>query len=198
VFVILSLAGLIAILSSTMSKSPTLPLFAKYLNANENEIGLIASASTITGIIVNVVSGTLSDIYGKRKMLIISGFFFASSPLLYLIVNEAWQLILIRVYHGVATAIFTPVAIASIASMYKSKRGEAIGAFSSFVTIGRLLAPLIVGGILSLAGFKETYVVCGLTGLFAFIILLNLPKFEEENLIKRKTVYKLRKYYLME
>ena len=75
---LLSAAGLLAILSSTASKSPMLPLFAEYLGAGPSEIGLIAAASTIIGIVVNVTAGTLSDVYGKRKPLILSGFFFAT------------------------------------------------------------------------------------------------------------------------
>ena len=74
VLTLLSIAGLVAILSSTASKSPTLPLFAEYLGAEPGEIGIIAAASTITGIVVNITAGTLSDLYGRRKLLILSGF----------------------------------------------------------------------------------------------------------------------------
>ena len=115
ILVYISVAGLVAILSSTASKSPTLPLFAEYLGAGPGEIGIIAAASTITGIVVNVTAGTLSDILGRRKLLLLSGFFFATAPFLYLLVTDPWQLIIVRVYHGVATAVFTPVAIAAIA-----------------------------------------------------------------------------------
>ncbi len=189
-FIILSIAGLLAILSSTMSKSPTLPLFAKQLGVSEGELGFIAAASTITGIIVNITAGALSDIYGRKKLLIASGFFFASSPFLYLVVTDAWQLALIRAYHGIATATFTPVAMASIADMYKSRRGEMMGIFSSTTMIGRLLAPSIAGALLSLASFKEAYLTCGLAGLAAFIALFNLPAFEVEKNFSRKEARK--------
>jgi len=173
-----------------MSKSPTLPLFAKKLGVSEGELGFIAAASTITGIIVNITAGALSDIYGRKKLLIASGFFFASSPFLYLVVTDAWQLALIRAYHGIATATFTPVAMASIADMYKSRRGEMMGIFSSTTMIGRLLAPSIAGALLSLASFKEAYLTCGLAGLAAFIALFNLPAFEVEKNFSRKEARK--------
>ena len=76
---LLSAAGLVAILSSTASKSPTFPLFAEHLGAEADEIGLIAAASTITGIVVNITAGTLSDLYGRRKLLILSVFLHNSS-----------------------------------------------------------------------------------------------------------------------
>ena len=72
-FLLLCFMGAFAIFSSTMSKSPTLSWFSEFLGASDFEIGLIAAASTITGIFVNVTAGSLSDVYGRRKMLIISG-----------------------------------------------------------------------------------------------------------------------------
>ena len=167
-FIILSISGLLAILSSTMSKSPTLPLFAKHLGISKGELGFIAAASTVTGIIVNVTAGTLSDIYGRKRLLVASGFFFASSPFLYLLVTDAWQLALIRAYHGIATPTFTPVAMALVADMYKSRRGEMMGLFSSATMIGRLLAPSIAGLIISLASFNEAYIACGLFGCLLY------------------------------
>ena len=174
-FLALSASGLFAILSSTMSKSPTLPLFAESLGLSEGEIGLVAATSTITGILVNFSAGALSDIYGRKKLLMASGFFFASAPFLYLFVSNAWQLALIRAYHGIATATFTPVAIALIADIYQSGRGEMMGWFSSATMVGRLAAPITAGVILSLAGFKEAYLLCGIIGAIALVSMSQIP-----------------------
>lgn len=50
-FVLIALIGGLAILSSTMSKTPVLPLFAESLGASPMEIGWIVIASTIPGIL---------------------------------------------------------------------------------------------------------------------------------------------------
>ena len=176
VLVYISIAGLVAILSSTASKSPTLPLFAEYLGAGPDEIGIIAAASTITGVVVNVTAGTLLDILGRRKLLLLSGFFFATAPFLYLLVTDPWQLIVVRVYHGVATAVFTPVAIAAIADVYRERRGEVMGYFSSATLLGRLMAPSIAGTAITLYSFHGAYIVCGAFGIAALIALLKFPE----------------------
>ena len=171
-FLLLCFMGAFAIFSSTMSKSPTLSWFSEFLGASDFEIGLIAAASTITGIFVNVTAGSLSDVYGRRKMLIISGLIFASAPFLYLGVTEIWQLVLFRIYHGFATAIFMPVSLAYIADMFSSRRGEFMGIFSSSTMIGRLLAPIAAGFLVSiqfLAPFQLAYLVCGIVGVIAMI-----------------------------
>ncbi|MCD6312253.1 MAG: MFS transporter [Thaumarchaeota archaeon] len=80
----------------------------------------------------------------------------------------------------IATAAFTPVAFALTADMYESKRGEIMGFFSSATMIGRLIAPILAGAILSLAGFREAYIVCGGVGVIALASILS-PSVSEPN-----------------
>ncbi len=171
-FIALSIAGFFAILSSTMSKSPTLPLFAESLGINTAEIGFIASISTFVGIFTNVIAGSLSDKYGRKVLLRAGGFVFATAPLLYLFVRNSFQLAAVRAYHGLATAIFVPVSLAFIADIFPNRKGEMMGIFSSAMTAGRMMAPLLAGTIILRFGFKEAYETCWLAGMIAFPIIL--------------------------
>jgi len=69
----------LAIFSSTISKSPILPIFAKSLGATGIQIGWIASASTIPGILISYLAGDLADRFGYKKILIGSLLIFASA-----------------------------------------------------------------------------------------------------------------------
>jgi len=178
-FAVLCALGAFAIFSSTMSKAPTLSLFAKFLKASPAEIGLIAAASTVVGIFTNVTAGALSDLYGRRTLILAATLIFASAPFLYIPVTEVWQLILVRTYHGFATATLAPVLSAAIADMYSSRRGEMMSVSSSSQYVGRLLAPIVGGGVISLLGlslstFHTVYLVCGLSGSIALFLSLSL------------------------
>jgi MFS family permease len=183
VFLIVCIMGFLAILSSTMSKSGVLQYFAGYLKTPDVWLGVVYAASTIPGILISLPAGSLSDILGRRKMLLISGIIFATAPFLYLIINVWWQLALVRFYHGFATGMFVPVAQALIAEAYPSRRGERISLFSSVTAIGRSIAPLIGGSILVLTNpfvlspeyytnFSGVYLAVGFTGLSALVIAL--------------------------
>ena len=113
-FWVLCVVGAFAILSSTMSKNPVLNPFAQSLGTPANLTGIIAAASTIPGILVSLPAASLSDVLGRRKMLLFATFVFATAPFLYLFVTVWWQLAFVRFYHGFATAIFVPVAEATI------------------------------------------------------------------------------------
>lgn len=182
VFLMVCIMGFLAILSSTMSKSGVLQYFVGYLKTPGVWLGLVYSASTIPGILISLPAGSLSDILGRRKMLLISGVVFATAPFLYLTVNVWWQLALVRFYHGFATGMFVPVAQALIAEAYPSRRGERISLFSSVTAIGRSIAPLIGGSILVLTNpylspehytnFSGVYLAVGFAGLSALVIAL--------------------------
>ncbi len=167
--------GLFAILSSTMSKNPVLPRFAESLQTPEGFwTGFVAIASTIPGILISLPAGSLSDILGRRKVLLISSLIFASAPFFYLLINSWWQLILVRFYHGFATGMFVPVAEALIAETFPMKRGERISLFSSVTIVGRTIAPLLGGFILLITNynFHRLYLAVGIAGVTAFITAL--------------------------
>jgi len=148
---LLCIMGFFAILSSTMSKNPVLNPFAKYIGIPEADplLGVVAAASTMPGILVSLLAGKLSDIIGRKKILLLSSIIFASAPFLYLFITSPWQLILVRFYHGFATAMFIPVANAAIAEKFLSEKGEKMSTFSSVTIVGRTIAPILGGYILS-------------------------------------------------
>lgn len=166
--------GMLAILSSTMSKNPVLKPFASSLGTPAEWSGIVGAASTIPGILVSLPAASLSDILGRKKFLFIAGFVFASAPFLYILIVEWWQLIIVRFYHGFATAIFVPVAEASIAEIFPTKVGERISVFSSSTYIGRGIAPILGATILTLtnSNFHMLYLVVGMAGLTALITAL--------------------------
>jgi len=167
--------GAFAILSSTMSKNPVLKPFALSLDTPEGFwTGFVGSASTIPGILISLPAASLSDVFGRKKFLLIAGFVFASAPFLYLFIAVWWQLVLVRFYHGFATAIFVPVAEASMAELFPTRRGERMSLFSSATYVGRVAAP-ILGGYILLATNKDfhiIYLAVGVAGLTAFILAL--------------------------
>lgn len=166
-FVLISLIGGLAILSSTLSKTPVLPLFAHSLHATPAEIGWIVMASTIPGILVSYPAGALSDYLGSRRLLLASLVVFASAPFLYLLVHAAWQLMAVRFYHGFATAIFGTVANAAIAERYTNDRAARLSTYSSVTIVGRSIAPFLGGSLISLASFHAVYIACAISGMLA-------------------------------
>ncbi|MGB9134755.1 MAG: MFS transporter [Candidatus Bathyarchaeia archaeon] len=192
-FLVLCVVGAFAILSSTMSKNPVLKPFADSLETPNELLGLVASASTIPGILVGLPAGALSDIFGRRKVLLASALVFASAPFLYLFITSWWQLALVRFYHGFATAMFVPVANASIAVKFPKKRGERISLFSSATVVGRTTAPFLGGFILYTTnyGYQSLYLAVGVAGFSAFITAILFMERDWRSIEETKTAGKV-------
>ncbi len=183
-FILIATMGGLAILSSTMSKTPVLPLFASALGATPREIGWIVIASTLPGILISFPAGAISDFIGKRRVILASLIVFATAPFLYLLVTNSWQLMAVRFYHGFATAIFGTVATAAIAERYPERRAAMLSTYSSVTIVGRSVAPFLGGFLISVASFHSVYLACAASGVLAWLIGLMLPA--EVSSINRK------------
>jgi len=97
-------ASLLSRLGYQMARSPVLPAFAADLGALPEFIGVIVAASTVTGVFFKLPSGALSDVLGRKRIMVLGALFFALSPFLYPFVGNPWSLLALRFVHGFATA----------------------------------------------------------------------------------------------
>jgi len=176
-FRLLCLIGFLAFLSYDLIRSPLLPLFAERLGAQPEGIGLIVGVSTITGILLKLPAGSLSDLLGRRRLLIIGLSVFALAPYFYFGIRQFWQLVLLRAFHGLGTALFAPVAMAVVVDLFQEGRGEALSWYSSFTQAGRLSGRMIGGYLLIWFGFQQTFAVCAVIGIVIIVLfpILKLP-----------------------
>ncbi len=173
----LSLIGFFGIFTTTMAKNPVLPLFVKGMGGSAEIIGLISAISPIAGIVFSFPVGVMSDRIGRKKILLVSGLVFLVAPLLYLLVSDPWYLVPVRFFHGLATAILGPVASAAIAEAYGKSKGEKLGTYSSATLIGRTIAPIMGGALISffmvkggLIPYKAVYAAAFVASIPAFLL----------------------------
>ena len=176
---ILFAIGFFAIFSTTIAKNPVLPLFSQALGAGDAVVGLVAAVSPLAGILFSFPVGVLSDHLGRRRLLIASGAVFLSAPLLYLLITDPFWLIPIRFFHGTATAILGPVIAATIVVRFAGRKGEVLGQYSSATLVGRTLAPLVGGAIISffavypgLVPYRAVYIAAAVAAVPVLALIL--------------------------
>ncbi len=180
VFIAIVLASLLSRLGYQMARSPVLPTFAAHLGALPELIGIIVAASTITGVFFKLPSGALSDVLGRKRMMVLGGVFFAAPPFLYPLIEDPWSLLALRFVHGFATAIFSPVASAYVAGLTETGRGARLGWFSSANDLGSTAGPLIGGFVLYFTtSYSLTYLLVGALGILTLLVVLLLPDVDQ-------------------
>jgi MFS family permease len=171
--------GFLARFSYALARNPVLPLFALYLGAGPEAIGLAVGISTVTGIFFKLPAGALSDVIGRRRTMLAGLCFFAIVPFAYFFINSYSMLVVVRFLHGFATAVYGPVAMAVVADVAGERKGEMLSWFSSVAIIGTLAGAPIGGLIVSLMGgvdgatdatFNTVNAIVAVTGLASLLL----------------------------
>ncbi|HRI38396.1 MAG TPA: MFS transporter [Nitrospira sp.] len=173
-FMLICTVGIFSFISYNMVRMPALSLFAESLGASPERIGLIVSVSTLTGVLLKLPSGALSDIYGRRLLLKIGVVAFGLPPFLYLFVTDLDALTALRFLHGLATAIFAPSALATVAELYRERRGAALGTYTACTQSGSLLGPFLGGYLIHAAGFSAAFITSGIFGCIGMLLFYSL------------------------
>jgi MFS transporter, DHA1 family, multidrug resistance protein len=165
-------AGLLAYCSYAICRSPLLPLFARDLGADAPLIGFIVGASTLTGVALKLPAGAWSDIVGRRALLVTGAAVFAVMPFTYLAVSGLGLLIALRVVHGSATAIFGPVASASLSDIAPShRRATWLSAYSTVQGAGQAIGPVLAGYLIAMRRFDLAFLLAGAIAVSTPIIV---------------------------
>ena len=153
-----------------------LPLFARELGADARLIGLIVGASTLTGVVLKFPAGAWSDVLGRRPLLVAGALVFALTPFSYLAVSGIGLLIAVRVFHGSATAIFGPVASASLSDMAPAnRRATWLSTYSTCQGVGQAIGPVVAGYLIALGRFDATFALAGAVALLVPAIVWAWP-----------------------
>ena len=185
-FFYLCTLGVFCFISYNLVRMPVLSLFAESLGAGPERIGLIVSVSTITGVLLKLPSGALSDIYGRKMLLRIGVVAFGLPPFIYPFISDLNSLTALRFVHGLATAIFAPSALATVADLYKERRGAALGTYTACTQSGSLLGPFLGGWLAYTAGFSTAFVTAGVFGCIAILIFFSLHLDEPPPRVREK------------
>ncbi|MBS0167616.1 MAG: MFS transporter [Nitrospira sp.] len=173
-FMLICTVGIFSFISYNMVRMPALSLFAESLGASPERIGLIVSVSTLTGVLLKLPSGALSDIYGRRVLLKIGVVAFGLPPFLYPFITDVDALTALRFLHGLATAIFAPSALATVAELYRERRGAALGTYTACTQSGSLLGPFLGGYLIHAAGFSTAFITSGIFGCIGMLLFYSL------------------------
>lgn len=167
-----------------MGKTPLLPLFAVSLGASDALLGLIVAVSTLTGMVTKPLFGLLSDRMGRRLWLLIGTLVFAGVPFLYGLIETPGQLVVVRLLHGTATAIYGPVTVAYVAESGGKRKAERLGWFGMARSGGYLIGPVAAGWLLLTLDPVAVFTLIGGLSLAAFVPVLALGEKESSGDVK--------------
>jgi EmrB/QacA subfamily drug resistance transporter len=107
-----------------------------------------------------LVGGSLADLFGDKRVFSIGVASFGVMSLLCAASSSGTVLILARGLQGIAGALLTPAALATITAVFSGEeRGAAIGTWTAWTGIAFVIGPLLGGWLVSVGSWRSIFFI---------------------------------------
>ena len=155
----------------------TISIYAKQITSTDAYAGVMTGAFTLAALFIRIVAGKMLDKIGRRKVLMFGVGITVLSTVAYLLTNNIYIIIFLRVMQGVGFGI-SSTAIATIVTDItpESRMLEGIGYSGVGITITTAIGPSIA---LALVGenydkFNVLFIVTAAVALFTILLSFKL------------------------
>lgn len=161
---------------------PELNQFITQLGGADKK-GLIISLFTISAGLSRPFSGKLSDIIGRKVVMVVGAIICFCTSLLYPLASTVWIFLLLRFLHGFSAGFMPTGATALVTDILpENKRGVGMGIWGTFISLGIGVGQWLGSPVHAHFGFNALFSASALCSLCALLLIL----FAKETL--KKTV----------
>lgn len=132
--------------------------------------GISFGITFLASALISPYWGSLADKYGRKPMLLRSGYSLAALYFVNYFVTDPYWFLVLRVFQGLLAG-YVPASIALVGTNTPDKHvGYALGIMSTAAATGGIVGPLIGGFVSHLFGNREAFLFSGVVVLFAALI----------------------------
>ncbi|NJP39352.1 MFS transporter [Alkalicoccus luteus] len=162
------------------SATMVLPFLALYLDTFgtysdafvQRWAGFIFGITFLIAFFVSPLWGRFGDRFGRKPILVMTGFGVAVSLFLMGYVSSVWELFLLRAFMGLVTG-FIPTSMALIsAQTAREEAGKVLGTLQMGTVSGSLFGPVIGGLLADSVGFSYTFIITSIVIACATLLVL--------------------------
>ena len=151
-----------------------LPVIVTELGGNDLYVWAV-TVYLLTSTISGPIYGKLSDLFGRRPILLGAVILFLAASVGAGFSQEMWQFLLFRGLQGLGGGAVFPVALAVVADIYTPvERGKYLGLFGAVFGLSSVVGPAVGGLITDLVSWNWIFFVNVPVGLISLIVLWRL------------------------
>ena len=173
--------------------TPFIPYYIEAIGVNDPSrvnmwAALFAAAGNLALLLSAPCWGFISDIYGRRVMVLRASFVCGMLMPLMAFVPGVGSLVTLRFLVGLFAGTVTASQILISSNTPMENRGFALGTLSSAVFGGRMAGTALGGIVVDTFGYRAAFFICGIALITAgFVVLLGVTEqFEKTTSLRRK------------
>jgi len=158
VFAIVSIGLFMAAVDLTIVAT-ALPAIERELNATINWSGWTISIYALGQVIAMPMAGKISDMYGRKKVFMISAAIFTLSSLCCGFSGNMTLLLVPRFIQALGGGAFMPSATGIVSDHFGAERDRAVGMFTSILPVGGIVGPVLGALFVSYWSWRGIFLV---------------------------------------
>ena len=149
-----------------------LPAIQRDLHATLSGLQWIVDAYTLIVASLLMLSGSMSDRFGRRRVFQIGLTLFTAGSLLCSMAGSIGQLVAFRALQGLGASMLNPIALSIIANTFKDPkdRARAVGMWGAVAGVSLALGPLLGGALTQTIGWRSIFWINLPIGLLAIAL----------------------------
>jgi EmrB/QacA subfamily drug resistance transporter len=158
VFAIVSMALFMSSVDQTIVATG-LPAIQRELNAPINWSSWTITIYALGQVLAMPMAGKISDMYGRRKVFLISAAVFTVASLCCGLAGNIYVLVALRLIQALGGGAFMPSATGIVSDHFGRDRDRALGMFTSILPIGGIIGPILGGVFVAVWSWRGIFLV---------------------------------------
>ncbi len=172
----------------------TMPAYSLLkMDATKIQAGLLVTVFLFSAIIIRPFTGKWLEMFGMKRMLLISLLIFVGSTVMYLFQNSMNTLLIVRFIHGIGFGMATTASGGIVAnSIPENRRAEGMGYYTLAANMAVVAGPFTGLTVLQSGDRKDLFIVAIFLSVLALVsaIFIKIPQLANNSSDQKQVITK--------
>nr|WP_315419354.1 multidrug effflux MFS transporter [uncultured Pseudomonas sp.] len=151
---------------------PALPAMADYFHTRDSQLQLILTLYTLGSAISLLVSGPLTDRFGRRPVLLAGLFTYVVATVACALADSLGVLIIARLFQALGGCCTTVIGRVIVRDYFdRHEQARLLGLISMAIAVSPMAAPVLGSLLLPLVNWRGLFVLLGLIGTVLYLVV---------------------------